>query len=183
MYDYSESEGLLDPQTASIRLPILGMTCQSCVKNIEGNIKTKNGIIKIKVVLSDSCGYIDYDPSLTDPKTISLLIDDMGFDCPYEPSDELNQIINTRLNVEGMTCQSCVRNITDNISTKPGIINISVSLEDKSATVQYDNSLTSPIKIVEMIEDMGFDASVRGLDTSQNKTEYNQRAKGNYCCG
>lgn len=175
MDDYSESEGLLDPQTASVRLPIVGMTCQSCVKNIESNIRTKNGIIKIKVVLSENAGYIDYDPSLTDPITIALLIDDMGFDCSYEPSDELNQIIDTRINIEGMTCQSCVRNITENISTKPGVVDILVSLEDKSATVQYDNSLTSPIKIVEMIEDMGFDASVRA---SQNKTENNKRAKG-----
>lgn len=179
MYDYSESEGLLEPQAASIRLPIIGMTCQSCVKNIEGNIKTKLGIIKIKVVLSENAGYIDYDPTLTDPKTIAMQIDDMGFDCPYQPTDELNQIIDTRINIEGMTCQSCVRNITDNISTKPGIINISVSLEDKSAAVQYDNSLTSSDKIVEMIEDMGFDASVRGLETSQYMTEINQRAKGN----
>lgn len=180
MDDYSESQGLLDPQTASIRLPILGMTCQSCVKNIESNIRTQNGIIKIKVVLSENAGYIDYDPSLTDPKTISLLIDDMGFDCPYEPSDELNQIIDTRINIEGMTCQSCVRNITENISAKEGIVNILVSLEAKSATVQYDNSLTSPIKIAEMIEDMGFDASV---DASHNKTEKHQRAKGNLLYG
>ncbi|XP_037051262.1 copper-transporting ATPase 1 isoform X3 [Bradysia coprophila] len=171
MDDYSESEGLLDPQTASIRLPIIGMTCQSCVKNIEGNIRTKMGIVKIKVVLSENAGYIDYDPSLTDPKTIALQIDDMGFDCPY---DELNQIIDTRISIEGMTCQSCVRNITETISTKPGIVNILVSLEDKSATVQYDNSLTSPSEIAEMIEDMGFDASV---SASQIKTENYQRAK------
>ncbi len=175
MDDYSESQGLLDPQTASIRLPIIGMTCQSCVKNIEGNIRTKIGIIKIKVVLSENAGYIDYDPSLTDPKTIAFQIDDMGFECPYQPSDELNQIIDTRINIDGMTCQSCVRNITDNISTKPGIVNILVSLEDKCATVQYDNSLTSPIKIAEMIEDMGFDASVHA---SQNKTDNYLRAKG-----
>lgn len=176
MDDYSESEGLLDSQTASIRLPILGMTCQSCVKNIEGNIKTKNGVIKIKVVLSENAGYIDYDPSLTDPKTIASQIDDMGFDCLYQPTDELNQILDTRINIDGMTCQSCVRNITENISTKSGVINISVSLEDKCATVQYDNSLTSPTKIAEMIEDMGFDA--RAEPTSQNKTENNRRAKG-----
>lgn len=175
MDDYSESQGLLDPQTASIRLPIIGMTCQSCVKNIEGNIRTKIGIRKIKVVLSENAGYIDYDPSLTDPKTIALQIDDMGFDCPYEPVDELNQIVEAVINVDGMTCQSCVRNITENISSKAGVVNILVSLEDKSATVQYDNSLTSPNQVAEMIEDMGFDASVRA---SQMKTENYQRAKG-----
>lgn len=172
MDDYSESQGLLDPQSLSIRLPIIGMTCQSCVKNIEGNIRTKLGIIKIKVSLSENAGYIDYDPSLTDPKTIASQIDDMGFDCPY---DELNQILDTRIDIDGMTCQSCVRNITENISTKPGIVNILVSLEDKRATVQYDNSLTSPSEIAEMIEDMGFDASV---SESQIKTENYQRAKG-----
>lgn len=173
MDDYSESQGLLDDaQTASIRLPIIGMTCQSCVKNIEGNIRTKLGIIKIKVILSENAGYIDYDPSLTDPKAIALQIDDMGFDCPYE---DVNQIVDTRINIDGMTCQSCVRNITENISTKAGVVNILVSLEDKCATVQYDNSLTSPSEIAEMIEDMGFDASVAA---SQIKTEIYRRAKG-----
>lgn len=177
MDDYSESQGLLDPQTASIRLPIIGMTCQSCVKNIESNIRTKIGIIKIKVVLSENAGYIDYDPSLTDPKTIALQIDDMGFDCPYQPIDELNPINDTLISIDGMTCQSCVRNITENISKKSGIVKILVSLEDKSATVQYDNSLTNPVQIAEMIEDMGFDASVAA---SQTKTENYHRAKGKF---
>lgn len=32
-----------------IRVNIFGMTCQSCVKNIEGNISQKPGILSIKV--------------------------------------------------------------------------------------------------------------------------------------
>lgn len=181
MDDYNESQGLLDTQTASIRLPIIGMTCQSCVKNIESNIKTKNGIIKIKVVLPENAGYIEYDPNQTDPKTIASQIEDLGFECEYQTSDELNQILGTRITIDGMTCQSCVRNITENISTKSGIVNILVSLEEKNATVRYDSSLTSPIEIAEMIEDMGFDASVSILSPAEqavlNKTENNYRVK------
>jgi P-type Cu+ transporter len=109
MEDCNEAQGLLEQTVASVRLPILGMTCQSCVKNIEGNIGTKLGITKIKVILSENAGYIDYDPQLTDPQTIANDIDDMGFECTYSNGNGI--ISETRINIDGMTCQSCVKNI------------------------------------------------------------------------
>ena len=33
------------------------------------------------------------------------------------------------LNIQGMTCQSCVKNIESNVGTKPGIMSTKVSLE------------------------------------------------------
>ena len=33
------------------------------------------------------------------------------------------------LNIQGMTCQSCVKNIESNVSTKPGMISAKVFLE------------------------------------------------------
>jgi hypothetical protein len=33
------------------------------------------------------------------------------------------------LNIQGMTCQSCVRNIESNVSPKPGVISAKVILE------------------------------------------------------
>ena len=33
------------------------------------------------------------------------------------------------LNIEGMTCRSCVNNIESNLSTKPGIVSAKVNLE------------------------------------------------------
>ena len=38
------------------------MTCESCVRNIEGNISEKSGVKFIKVSLSQKLAYIKFDP-------------------------------------------------------------------------------------------------------------------------
>lgn len=152
------------------------MTCQSCVRNIEGTIKTKLGVHKIKVVLAENAGYIDYDPQLTDPKQLANDIEDMGFECPYlnddaikngvGGGDETSQIAECRIHIDGMTCQSCVRNIEGNISKVPGCRSIVVNLEQKEACVQYDGRVTSPSELADRIDDMGFEARVTAASTS-----------------
>lgn len=172
-----EKQGLLERVTASVRLPINGMTCQSCVRNIEGNIKNNIGIYSIRVSLPEKAGYIEYDPQLTDPKQIASDIDDMGFDCEYvvgaDDDDAIaadivagnkSNVMTCRIIVNGMRCQSCVKNIEGTISAKDGIEQIKVNLEEKMATVEYDAGVTSQLDIVGMISDMGFDASLPTLD-------------------
>lgn len=184
MDDVSESEGLLDETFASVRLCVIGMTCQSCVKNIEGTIKTKLGVNKIKVVLSENAAYIDYDPSLTDPKTIASDIDDMGFECPYTADygndTGYNMFGKVRIHISGMTCQSCVKNIEENISKKDGILKINVNLELSEGVVDYDLHKRSSSEIAEMIDNMGFEASVKSKsEYKPQKTDTNVQHIGN----
>lgn len=169
-----EKQSLLELVTASVRLPINGMTCQSCVRNIEGNIRNNIGIHSIRVSLPEKAGYIDYDPQLTDPKQIASDIDDMGFDCEYitgtgDDDDTLaadivagnkSNAVTCRISIQGMRCQSCVKNIEGTISAKDGVKQIKVNLEEKMATVEYDAGETSQLDIIGMISDMGFDASL-----------------------
>nr|XP_040232006.2 copper-transporting ATPase 1 isoform X2 [Anopheles coluzzii] len=185
MDDYGESTGLLEQPVASVRLPIIGMTCQSCVRNIEGTIGSKLGVIKINVVLAENAGYIDYDPSLTDPAQLAADIDDMGFECTYtepgassagpkrsilvegvesdsETTNQKSDVRTTRISIEGMTCQSCVRNIEGNIKDRPGVISIRVLLNERLGIVEYDGRQTTAEAIAEQIDDMGFEARVAG---------------------
>ena len=52
-FDNVGYEGGLDsvcpPQTATSTISILGMTCQSCVRSIEGRISSLKGIVSIKI--------------------------------------------------------------------------------------------------------------------------------------
>lgn len=185
----NERQSLLENSKSSVRLPINGMTCQSCVRNIEGNIKTKLGIISIKVNLQEGAGYIEYDPQLTDLKQIASDIDDMGFDCVYNnerDEDELaaNIVQNNKsytkraqIYIEGMRCQSCVKNIESNIGSQTGIKQIIVNLEKKQATVEYDSNICTDFDVAEMISDMGFTANVSKPD--QNILEESE----NSVCG
>lgn len=186
-----ERQSLLERVTASVRLPINGMTCQSCVRNIEGNIRTKPGIAAIKVNLQEKAGYVDYDPQVTDPKQIASEIDDMGFDCVYIPDEddeiaarivEINKskVLTARISIDGMTCQSCVQNIEGNIGSKAGIKRINVHLNDKMAIVEYESDVCTDEAIAEMISDMGFTASVaKDNSNKQEKTDLFFKKQGN----
>ncbi|KAG7212599.1 hypothetical protein KM043_012893 [Ampulex compressa] len=65
-----------------------------------------------------------------------------------------------RINIEGMRCQSCVRNIEGTIGERPEVVNIRVILEEKAGYVEYRLDKGTPAELVEAIEDMGFVASL-----------------------
>ncbi|KAL1117904.1 hypothetical protein AAG570_004217 [Ranatra chinensis] len=160
-------EAYYETNEKNITVNINGMTCQSCVRNIEGTIGQKNGIVKIEVSLKNNCAYIIYKQSKISPHDICNAIDDMGFEATLPL---LNGAVGTcKIAVEGMTCMSCVNNIQSTISQKPGIHSISVSLENKEALVTFSSEETSPELIADMISDMGFDTSVAGKEGSKKE--------------
>ncbi|CAB3368249.1 Hypothetical predicted protein [Cloeon dipterum] len=61
-----------------------GMTCMSCVRNIEGTVGAKDGIFSIKVDLGRKMATINYNSSTLRLDQVLEMIDDMGFD-PSEP--------------------------------------------------------------------------------------------------
>ncbi len=73
------------------------------------------------------------------------------------------------VDIQGMRCQNCVRNIEKTISAKLGITSVKVDLEKKEGTVQYDEELVSPTQIAEFIEAMGFASKVKPTNTPFGK--------------
>eukprot|EP00043_Microstomoeca_roanoka_P012258 m.117956 g.117956 ORF g.117956 m.117956 type:complete len:1091 (-) comp15440_c1_seq2:314-3586(-) len=67
--------------------------------------------------------------------------------------------------VEGMTCKSCVKAITDKVSLMNGVHQVNVSLEKNLATVVHDLSLSAS-QIADQIDDMGFGATLLDSSTS-----------------
>ncbi|NXS93378.1 ATP7B ATPase, partial [Jacana jacana] len=64
--------------TAVIRID--GMTCNSCVRSIEGTIAERQGVQHIAVSLAGRTGTIHYDPAVTNGEELRAAIEDMGFD-------------------------------------------------------------------------------------------------------
>ena len=63
--------------------------------------------------------------------------------------------------VEGMHCQGCVKSVTGAVTGVAGVKHVDVSLEKKTATVEFDAAAASPAAIVAAIEGAGFDAQAR----------------------
>lgn len=63
----------------------------------------------------------------------------------------------TVMNIEGMSCQHCVQSVTDAIKKLQGVSEVDVSLESKTATVKYDESVLSTSDLSTAVENQGFD--------------------------
>lgn len=61
------------------------------------------------------------------------------------------------LNVEGMSCMHCINAITNSVGALEGVNKVDVNLEDKTVTVEFDESKTSLDRIKEEIEEQGYD--------------------------
>ncbi|KAI9245215.1 hypothetical protein BDA99DRAFT_528267 [Phascolomyces articulosus] len=143
--------------TTCVTLPIEGMTCQSCVKSITQALNQLDGIHSVQVSLEEANVSIEYNATRLSQPTMIETIEDCGFDVPLQKTIQQPVSITTVLPVEGMTCQSCVKSITNALSGLPGVISVHVSLTDENATVVHDPSLLSKEAIVTVIEDCGFD--------------------------
>lgn len=76
-------------------ISIEGMTCQSCVKNIEGVIVTLPGVHSVRVDLEGKCGTVIHNPKVVLGAQLADRIDDMGFEARLQEQSE------THVEVEG----------------------------------------------------------------------------------
>lgn len=64
---------------------------------------------------------------------------------------------NTDIRIDGMTCGGCVKSVENALGQVDGVLKVAVSLEDKKATVSFDDSKTNEAMLKEAIEDAGYD--------------------------
>lgn len=65
-----------------------------------------------------------------------------------------------QLNIQGMTCASCVAHVEKGIKKSPGIDMAAVNLATERATVSYDPKETDIEHIIRTVEDAGYSASL-----------------------
>ena len=74
---------------------------------------------------------------------------------PPEPRGSLRPMATTVLHIEGMSCQNCVRHVTDALAGLDDVQSVSVSLEDKTATVTSSDTLSLALATA-AVEDAGY---------------------------
>uniref|UniRef100_A0A673SQH1 P-type Cu(+) transporter n=1 Tax=Suricata suricatta TaxID=37032 RepID=A0A673SQH1_SURSU len=172
-FDNVGYEGGLDsmcpPQTATGTIGISGMTCQSCVKSIEGRISNLKGVVSIKVSLEQGSATVNYEPSVLSLPQVCRHIEDMGFEAsvmegkaaswPSRSSSALEAVV--KLRVEGMTCQSCVSSIEGRLGKLQGVVRVRVSLGTQEAVITYQPYLIQPQDLRDHVNDMGFEAVIK----------------------
>jgi copper ion binding protein len=66
--------------------------------------------------------------------------------------------VSVEVSIEGMSCMACVAKVKKTLSDLSGINEVKVSLENKSATIQYNPDNISLDKIKQSINEIGYKA-------------------------
>ncbi|XP_061478343.1 copper-transporting ATPase 2 isoform X2 [Rhineura floridana] len=154
-------------------MQVTGMTCASCVSSIEKNLEKEDGIVSVLVALMAGKVEVKYKPDRIQPLEIAQMIDNLGFGASimqdYPGSDG-----SIDLKVLGMTCASCVHSIESKLTKTPGVLHASLVLATSKAHVRFDPEVVGPRDIINVIEGIGFQASLAKRDPKDHNLDHKE---------
>src|SRR5215203_2332419 len=141
---------------ARITIPVMGMTCASCVRRVERTLSEKEGVAEASVNFAAEKASVTYDPTTTNPDDLIGALRDAGYGA---------NVRETTFSVTGMTCASCVGRVERTLEKVPGVLEASVNLANERATVEYLAGEVEPRGLEMAIEGAGYGV-VREEDSS-----------------
>ncbi|PWJ20773.1 heavy metal translocating P-type ATPase [Jannaschia seohaensis] len=127
------------PQTGgTVRIPIEGMTCASCVGRVERALSAVPGVLSANVNLATESAEVSIAEPSVRPELIRA-IEATGYAVPRQT------IV---LAVDGMTCASCVGRVERALQAIPGVTEATVNLATEQATVEGTADVSTLIAAV-----------------------------------
>ncbi|XP_052590628.1 copper-transporting ATPase 1 [Peromyscus californicus insignis] len=167
----NEPDNVMTPVHSKCYIQVSGMTCASCVANIERNLRREEGIYSVLVALMAGKAEVRYNPAVIQPPVIAEFIRELGFGATViEDAEEGDGVL--ELVVRGMTCASCVHKIESTLTKHKGIFYCSVALATNKAHIKYDPEIIGPRDIIHTIESLGFEASLVKKDRSASHLDH-----------
>ncbi|XP_006902249.1 PREDICTED: copper-transporting ATPase 1-like [Elephantulus edwardii] len=165
-----------ETKTSKCYIQVTGMTCASCVSNIEQNLRREQGIYSVLVALMAGKAEIRYNPAVMQPLMIAEFIQELGFGATViENADERDGVL--ELVVRRMTCASCVHKIESTLTKHRGIFYCSVALATNKAHIKYDPEVIGPRDIIHTIESIGFEAALVKKERSAGHLDHKREIR------
>jgi Cu+-exporting ATPase len=138
---------------ASIKLPIQGMTCASCVTRVERALAKVPGVRDVAVNLANETATVSTDAGIA-PDALVGAIERAGYEVPRATVE---------IGIEGMTCASCVARVERQLLKVPGVASAAVNLATEKATIATVGASVEALR--EAIERAGFKAVMEAAAT------------------
>ena len=140
--------------TSLLDLPIIGMTCASCVGRVETALKAVPGVRDVTVNIATERATVVAEASVAAP-ALAAAVQKAG----YSVAEEL-----VELSVRGMTCASCVGRVEKALKAVPGVADAEVNLATERARVRLQAGV-APDGLVRAVQKGGYQAQVVNADT------------------
>ncbi len=135
----------MNPQR--IELPILDMTCASCVAHVERGLRNVPGVIEAAVNLATERATVTYDPDQATLTDLITAVRDVGYAVGTETRS---------FQVDDMTCASCVAHVERGLRGVFGVLEANVNLATERATVTYIPTLAGMREFRQAVADVGY---------------------------
>jgi Cu+-exporting ATPase len=155
------------PNAALLNLPIEGMTCASCATRVEKAAAAVPGVAAATVNLATEQLQLRLAPGTEGAATVPLAITEAAI-AAVQRAGYAVPTITRRLQVQGMTCASCVGRVEKALQKLPGVVSATVNLATEQAQVQA-LSTVPPADLLAAVVAAGYQATwvdVAGGDTS-----------------
>ncbi|MBV7480926.1 heavy metal translocating P-type ATPase [Pseudomonas sp. PDM31] len=143
-------------ESTTFDLPIAGMTCASCAGRVERALSKVSGASAVSVNLATEQARVqapgDSLPALMDA------VEKAGYSVPQQTLE---------LNIEGMTCASCVGRVERALSKVPGVKRVSVNLANERAHLELLGQIDAQI-LIAAVTRAGYSASVQEAGHQQS---------------
>ena len=142
----SASTSALGPLT-EIDLQVTGMTCASCVTRVEKALMTLSGVRNASVNLATEKATVMVNSSVA-PDALAAAVRKAGYDVVSRTLE---------LQIEGMTCASCVSRVEKALLKVPGVFSAAVNLATEKATVSALSTVSTDV-LRTAVEKAGYSA-------------------------
>jgi Cu+-exporting ATPase len=139
-----------DQESNTLQLKIEGMSCASCVTRIERALRAAPGVLDASVNLATETARVEAAPG-TDAAALTGVVEKAGYQVARQELD---------LDIEGMTCASCVGRVEKALRKVEGVFDASVNLATESARVKVAAG-TDPEALIEAVDKAGYPARLR----------------------
>ncbi len=132
----------------SLQLPIVGMTCASCVRRVEQALLKVPGVVEANVNLANEQAEVTLSADI--PVTaLQQAIASAGFDTRIEQFE---------LAIVGMSCASCVGRVEKALQRIPGVLVANVNLATESAHLEVLAGNANHQQLITAIKQSGYEA-------------------------
>ncbi len=158
---------------ASVSTPvgirIEGMTCASCVGQVEKALRAVEGVGSASVNLATERADVVFSNASSAGAAVNALKE-----AGYRASTR-----NIDLAIEGMSCASCVRRLETALKAISGVVDATVNLATEKASVSYFVGATNPSDIEAAVARAGYKArSLEAAGAADNESEAREQEMG-----
>lgn len=145
---------------------ITGMTCASCVDNVERALAGVVGVSRADVNLATEKATVEYDPSVANESALIKAVENAGYGMAT------NEIT---LGLIGMSCVSCASSIEKALKSVEGVISVAVNFAGEKATARYNPEVTTVARLKKAVADAGYQAVSADISAGDYEKEARER--------